>query len=197
MEAILSAVVTLFLVMDPFGNIPIFITTLKKVPPERRKTVLVRELAIALAIMVTFLFIGGKFLELLGIERHSMSIAGGIILFIISIKLVFNNDNDAQANPKEEEPFIVPLAIPLIAGPATLSIILILSGASVSNSWQTLIAILIASVVNSAILLLSFPISDFLGKRGIIALERLTGMVLVLMSVNMVMNGIADFLKIN
>ncbi len=197
MEAILSAVVTLFLVMDPFGNIPIFITSLKKVAPERRKIVLIRELAIALAIMVTFLFIGGKFLDLLGIAKYSMSIAGGIILFIISIKLVFNNENDAQNNPKEEEPFIVPLAIPLIAGPATLSIILILAGSSASSNWHTLAAILIASVVNSAILLLSFPISDFLGKRGLTALERLTGMVLVLMSVNMVMNGIADFLKTN
>lgn len=197
MEFILSAVVTLILIMDPFGNIPLFITSLKKVSPERRRFVLLRELAIATAIMVTFLFAGGKALDLLGIKQYSMGISGGIILFIMSLKLVFNSleDESTKNNPKEEEPFIVPLAIPLIAGPATLSMLLIFSATPGGNIWQILIALLIASIINSAILLLSFPISNMLGKRGLIAVERLTGMLLVLMSVNMVMNGIAEFLK--
>lgn len=197
MEFILSAVVTLILIMDPFGNIPLFITSLKKVSPERRRFVLLRELAIATAIMVTFLFAGGKALDLLGIKQYSMGIAGGIILFIMSLKLVFNSleDESTKNNPKEEEPFIVPLAIPLIAGPATLSMLLIFSATPGGNIWQILMALLIASIINSAILLMSFPISNMLGKRGLIAVERLTGMLLVLMSVNMVMNGIAEFLK--
>ncbi len=197
MEFILSAVVTLILIMDPFGNIPLFITSLKKVSPERRRFVLLRELAIATVIMVTFLFAGGKALDLLGIKQYSMGISGGIILFIMSLKLVFNSleDESTKNNPKEEEPFIVPLAIPLIAGPATLSMLLIFSATPGGNIWQILIALLIASIINSAILLLSFPISNMLGKRGLIAVERLTGMLLVLMSVNMVMNGIAEFLK--
>ena len=197
MEFILSAVVTLILIMDPFGNIPLFITSLKKVSPERRRFVLLRERAIATAIMVTFLFAGGKALDLLGIKQYSMGISGGIILFIMSLKLVFNSleDESTKNNPKEEEPFIVPLAIPLIAGPATLSMLLIFSATPGGNIWQILIALLIASIINSAILLLSFPISNMLGKRGLIAVERLTGMLLVLMSVNMVMNGIAEFLK--
>lgn len=197
MEFILSAVVTLILIMDPFGNIPLLITSLKKVSPDRRRFVLMRELAIATAIMVTFLFAGGKALDLLGIKQYSMGISGGIILFIMSLKLVFNSleDESTKNNPKEEEPFIVPLAIPLIAGPATLSMLLIFSATPGGNIWQILIALLIASIINSAILLLSFPISNMLGKRGLIAVERLTGMLLVLMSVNMVMNGIAEFLK--
>ena len=197
MEFILSAVVTLILIMDPFGNIPLFITSLKKVSPERRRFVLLRELAIATIIMVTFLFAGGKALDLLGIKQYSMGISGGIILFIMSLKLVFNSleDETTKNNPKEEEPFIVPLAIPLIAGPATLSMLLIFSATPGGNIWQILIALLVASIINSAILLLSFPISNMLGKRGLIAVERLTGMLLVLMSVNMVMNGIAEFLK--
>jgi multiple antibiotic resistance protein len=198
MEIILSAVVTLILVMDPFGNIPLFITALKKVSPERRTFILMRELIIALFIMVTFLFIGNKFLNLLGIAQSSMGIAGGIILFIISIKLVFNSlEDDSPKNLKEEEPFIVPLAMPLIAGPASLSMLLILSSGPLSKVFYLLIAVLVASAVNGAILLLSFPISNLLGKRGLIALERLTGMLLVLMSVNMVMNGVAEFIKTN
>ena len=196
MDIILSAVITLILVMDPFGNIPLFITALKKVPAERRKKVLLRELFIALLIMLTFLFAGSKVLGWFGIEPYSMSIAGGIILFIISVRLVFNSslEEEAKINPKEEEPFIVPLAIPLIAGPASLCMILILSAGPLSKAFLVLIAILIASAFNAAVLLLSFPISNLLGKRGIIAVERLTGMLLILMSVNMVMSGIRDFL---
>lgn len=198
MEIILSAIVTLILVMDPFGNIPLFITALKKVSPERRNFILMRELAIALFIMIVFLFIGNKFLNLLGIAQYSMSIAGGIILFIISIKLVFNTtDNDTPKNLKDEEPFIVPLAMPLIAGPASLSMLLILSSGPLSKVFYLLIAVIAASLLNAAVLMLSFPISNLLGKRGIIALERLTGMLLVLMSVNMVMHGVANFIKIN
>lgn len=194
MDFFLSSVITLCLVMDPFGNIPLFISALKKVAPERRKAVLIRELAIALAISVAFLFLGKWFLRMFGIHSFSMSIAGGIILFIISMKLVFNNDDEPHTNPKEEEPFIVPLAIPLVAGPAVLSIIMILS-AQQPNKLLTLSALLTASIINSAVLMLSFPISNLLGKKGLVAIERLTGMILVLMSVDMVMGGISEFMK--
>lgn len=194
MDFFLSSVITLCLVMDPFGNIPLFISALKKVAPERRKAVLIRELVIALAISVAFLFLGKWFLRMFGIHSFSMSIAGGIILFIISMKLVFNNDDEPHTNPKEEEPFIVPLAIPLVAGPAVLSIIMILS-AQQPNKLLTLSALLTASIINSAVLMLSFPISNLLGKKGLVAIERLTGMILVLMSVDMVMGGISEFMK--
>ena len=194
MEWFISSVITLCLIMDPFGNIPLFISALKKVSPERRKVVLLRELMIALLIMVIFLFLGGWFMRAFGIHSFSLSIAGGLILFIISAKLVFGNEDNPTTDPKEEEPFIVPLAIPLVAGPAVLSIIMILS-AQHANKWVTLGAILAASVFNSAILMLSFPISNLLGKRGLAAIERLSGMILVLMSVNMIMDGVSEFIK--
>lgn len=193
MDFFISAVIMLGLVMDPFGNIPLFITALKKVAPERRKAVLIRELLIALGIMITFLFLGQWFLRVFGIREYSLGIAGGIILFLISIKLVFGGEESPKSEPKEEEPFVVPLAIPLVAGPAALSMVMILS-ASQPNRLITLGVVLAASFINSIILLASFPISNLLGKRGLTALERLTGMILVLMSVNMVMQGIASFL---
>lgn len=121
MDSFISSVITLALVMDGFGNIPLFIAALKKVAPERRKTVLIRELAIALIIMVAFLFLGKWFLRAFGIHEYSLSIAGGIILFIISVKLVFGGDEEPKNDPKEDEPFVVPLAIPLVAGPAALT----------------------------------------------------------------------------
>ena len=156
MEQFISSIITLCLIMDPFGNIPLFISALKKVSPERRKIVLFRELAIAVVIMLVFLFMGHWFMRAFDINSFSMSIAGGLILFIISAKLVFGNDTEPTSDPRDEEPFIVPLAIPLVAGPAVLSMIMILS-AQYADKWTTLLAILVASVFNSAILMFSFP----------------------------------------
>lgn len=194
MDVFISSVITLALIMDPFGNIPLFISALKKVSPERRKVVLIRELLIALFIMLVFLFLGQWFMRAFGLHSFSMSIAGGIILFIISAKLVFGNDTEPTSDPKDEEPFVVPLAIPLVAGPAVLSMIMILS-AQQGDKAMTMGAILVASIFNSAILMMSFPISNLLGKRGLVAIERLSGMILVLMSVNMVMGGISEFIQ--
>ena len=197
MELISSYIVTLILVMDPFGNIPLFITALKRVPPERRTKVLLRELMIALLIMMVFLFAGAKMLAWLGIAKYSLGVSGGIVLFIMSIKLVFNSlgDEQTQINQKDEEPFVVPLAIPLIAGPASLSMLLILSAGAPTKVVSLFIAVLIASFLNGLVLLLSFPLSNILGKRGLIALERLTGLLMVLISVNMMMGGISEFVK--
>ncbi|MDR0291595.1 MAG: MarC family protein [Elusimicrobium sp.] len=195
MEFLFAAVATLFVVMDPFGNIPLFITALRKVTPERRNFVLIRELCIALIIMVVFMFVGRQMLTFLGIKEYSLSIAGGLILMLISLKLIFGGSDDVKeaSKDKEDEPFIVPLAIPLVAGPGALSVVLILGGQS-HGRLIILASVLIASLLNFVVLLLSFPISNLLGRRGLLALERLTGMLLVLMSVNMIMNGIAKFM---
>ena len=181
--------------MDGFGNIPLFIAALKKVAPERRTFVILRELLIALGIMIFFLFCGKWFLRAFGIHSYSLSIAGGIILFLISINLVFTTDDSAEpkSDPKDE-PFIVPLAIPLVAGPAALSMVLIM--AAQHSKMVTLWAVLCASVINMAILMCSFPLSKLLGKRGLTAIERLTGMILILMSVDMILGGIAEFVKL-
>ena len=194
MDSFVSAVITLALVMDGFGNIPLFIAALKKVAPERRKVVIFRELMIALLIMVFFLFCGKWFLRAFGIHSYSLSIAGGIILFLISINLVFSTDDTTEhkTDPKDE-PFIVPLAIPLVAGPAALSMVLIL--AAQHSKMVTLGAVVCASIINMAILMCSFPLSKLLGQRGLTAIERLTGMILILMSVDMVLGGIAEFVK--
>ena len=196
MDAFISSVITLALVMDGFGNIPLFIAALKKVAPERRKIVLLRELSIALVIMVAFLFLGKWFLQAFGIHEYSLSIAGGIILCIVSVNLVFGGGEEVpKSDPKEDEPFVVPLAIPLVAGPAALSMVMI-TAAQQSNKLITLGAVLVASLINSLILMSSFPISKLLGKRGLIAIERLTGMILILMSVDMVMGGISVFMSL-
>ena len=196
MDSFISSVITLALVMDGFGNIPLFIAALKKVAPERRTFVIFRELMIALGIMVFFPFCGKWFLRAFGIHSYSLSIAGGIILFLISINLVFSTDTSGSEpkNDPKDEPFIVPLAIPLVAGPAALSMVLIL--AAQHSKMVTLGAVVAASVINMAILMCSFPLSKLLGQRGLTAIERLTGMILILMSVDMVLGGIAEFVKL-
>ena len=198
MQEIVVAAITLFLVMDPFGNIPVFITVLKKVSDERKRAVLIRELFFALVIMVIFLFLGQHILNLFEIKQSSLAIAGGIVLFIISLGLIFGKGIDAvspaSAN-SNKEPLLVPLAVPLIAGPASLSVILLLAGKSPDKMGSWLIALLIAFAVNSIVLLLSFPISKFLGKSGMQAMERLMGLILALMAVNMVMDGIEKFIR--
>jgi small neutral amino acid transporter SnatA (MarC family) len=120
---IVSAVITLTLVMDPLGNIPLFISVLKNVKEEKRKRIIIRELFIALGLMLFFLFFGKWIVTLFSMDMVSLSVSGGIVLFLIALSMIFPSKENSIVDPKEE-PFIVPLAIPLIAGPSVLSMIL-------------------------------------------------------------------------
>ncbi|HOX23741.1 MAG TPA: MarC family protein [Elusimicrobiales bacterium] len=191
-----TAVFTLFLIMDPLGNIPVFLSVLKDVPAERRRALLVRELLIALAVMFLFLFCGKWLLSLADIKQTSLSIAGGIVLFIISIHMIFPpaQQDGFSANPGGE-PFIVPLAIPLVAGPSTVSMVMIMASREPEQLLPLSGAITAAWAANSLILLLSTQISKLLGRRGPIAMERLMGMILVTIAVQMLLEGVQTFLK--
>ena len=189
----MSAVVTLFLVMDPLGNVPMFLSVLKTVAPERRRLVLLREIGFAFLVLLVFLYLGGSVLRFLGLQQEAVSIAGGIVLFLIALKMIFPGHDTTQATP-EGEPFIVPLAIPLIAGPSTLATLLLLEQATPSSSTQLLLAVTIAWILSGLILLSSTFLYRVLGERGLIAMERLMGMLLVMVAVQMLMNGLAAFL---
>ena len=193
---LLSAVVTLTLVMDPLGNIPLFMTALKHVPEARRKKVIARELVIALGIMLFFLLFGKYFLSLLALDVTAMSVAGGIVLFLIAIQMIFPGDHSHFADNPGGEPFIVPLAIPLVAGPSTLTTILIFSMKD-PGAWPMWLAmVVIAWVINISILSMASRLSKFLGDRGLLAMEKLMGMILITVSVQMIMAGIKKFIAI-
>lgn len=192
---IFSAAVTLFLIMDPLGNIPVFLSALQNVEPKRRRFVIVRETIIALVVMVLFLFVGQYLLDFLGLKQESISIAGGIILFLIALKMIFPRDKNEGENKSEEEPFIVPLAIPLIAGPSLLATLLLFVRSEPTRMFDWLIALLIAWGISSLILLASPFVQKVLKERGLIAVERLMGMILVALSVQMFLNGVAEYLK--
>ncbi len=190
---VLSAVVTLFLIMDPLGNIPLFLSTLKSVGPARRRYVLVREILVAYAILLGCVFLGNTAMRLLGLDQEIISIAGGIVLFLIAIRMIFPGA-PAGNEPLEGEPFIVPLAVPLIAGPSALAALLLFQRSAPEATWSLLLALTIAWALSGAILLSSTFFYRVLRERGLIAMERLMGMLLVMLAVQMFMNGVKAFL---
>ena len=186
--------ITLLLIMDPLGNIPPFMSALKKVEAERRRKVLLREILIAYAVLLTFLFAGKYILRLLSLQQETISIAGGIVLFLIALRMVFPLEESAR-DTLRGEPLIVPLAIPLIAGPSTLAMLLLLQQSSPNSTLQLFLALTLAWSVTAIILLSSTILYRLLKERGLIALERLMGMLLVMLAVQMFINGVAKFMK--
>jgi len=191
---IFSAVMTLLLVMDPLGNMPVFLSVLKDVSPQRRRRILLRETSFALIILLVFFFLGTYLLQLLSLKEETISIAGGIVLFLIALRMIFPPEKHVLTEAPEGEPFLVPLAIPLIAGPSTLAALLLLRSGP-ERTAELLLALVIAWAVTSVILLSSTLVYRLLRERGLIAMERLMGMLLVMIAVQMFMNGVARFLK--
>lgn len=193
METI-SAAVMLFLIMDPLGNLPVFVSVLKNIDPKRRKIVLMRELTLALVIMLIFLFTGGSLLSLLQLEQESVSIAGGIILFLIALRMIFPQEGGVAGLAVGEEPLLVPLAVPLVAGPSSLAALILLANQEPTRMVDWTLALLAAWVASSIILMFSEFFHKFLGERALTALERLMGMILVMISVQMFLDGTVNFL---
>lgn len=190
---LISAALLLFLVMDPLGNIPLFLTALKNVAPARRLKVIIRELFIALLVMVVFLFSGQAFLSALHISEPALTVTGGVILFLIALKMIFPQDNSSH-KATEEEPFIVPLAIPYIAGPSTLATLILIMNGEPDRWLEWLGALLAAWAISGVILMSAGPLAKILRNRGLIAIERLMGMILVAIAIQMLMDGIAKFI---
>lgn len=188
--SILSASILLFLVMDPFGNSPIFLSVLKGVPPERRQKAIVRELLIALIVLLSFLLAGPHLLKALHISEPSLRIAGGIILFLIAIKMVFGKVGDMFNDPLQEEPFIVPLAIPCLAGPSAIATVMLLTGQEPHRWHEWVASLLFAWILTSSILLLSAKLDRVLGKKGMSALQHLMGLILTALAVEMFIQGL-------
>ena len=194
---ILSAGLTLLLIMDPLGNIPLFLSVLNTVESEsRRRKILIRELFLALLVLLLFLFAGEYLLKWLNLRQEAVSIAGGIVLFLISLRMIFPSEKGIMGEMPEGEPFFVPLAIPLLAGPSTLAMLILLARSQPERIFEWLVAVLGAWAVTSLIMLSSTKLNKLFGKRGLIAVERLMGMVLVAISVQMLMDGISTYLNV-
>jgi len=192
MDLILSTAITLFIVLDPFGNLAVFHAVLSGCPEKDRGRIMARELLIALIVLMLFLFWGQSILNFLGLQTHTLLIASGVILFIISLGMIFpakaviGHDND-------EAPFIVPLAIPLIAGPSAIILLLLLASQNTEHISEIAIATFLAWLASAAILMTSPIFMKFLGRKGSRALERLMGMLLVMIAIQMFLDGVAAY----
>jgi multiple antibiotic resistance protein len=190
---ILSAALLLLLVMDPVGNIPVFVSVLSRYDERRARVVLLREMLIALAVLVAFLF-GGRFLlESLQLSDAALSVSGGVILFLIALRMIFVDVHEIFGKNPDGEPFVVPLAVPLIAGPSAMATVLLLMSRDPSRWPEWLVALAIAWAVSGVILLAAGVVSRILGTRGLMAVERLMGMLLTTVAVQMFLTGIRQF----
>lgn len=190
-----SAGILLFLIMDPLGNIPVFLGLLKGVAPERRRRVLLRELLIALVVLFAFLLGGQYILKLLQLKQESVSIAGGIILFLIGVKMVFPPKEGIFGHAEGGEPFIVPMAIPGVAGPSAMAALLLLTNTQPGKLPQWALALFAAWFATALILWSATYLYRLLGESVLAALERLMGMILIALSVQMLLDGIAKYLR--
>ncbi|MQY50953.1 MarC family protein [Rhodocyclus gracilis] len=185
-----SSVFLLLLLLDPLGNVPVFLSLLKDLPPARRRHVVLRECAVAGVVLIVFVFVGDVLLKVMHLSEPALEISGGIILFLIAMGMVFPRppviDTDA---PPNGEPFIVPLAIPMIAGPAALATVL-LASRQAEQPWLLVAAIVVAIAISTLVLLAAGWLSRMFGKSGLQAMERLMGLVLTAMSVQMLISGI-------
>ena len=192
---ILSAALLLFLILDPLGNIPVFLSLLKPLPAKRQRVVLRRELLIALAVLMGFLWFGKYALEAMHLRQESVAIAGGIVLFLIGIRMIFPKPEGLMGAIPDGEPFIVPMAIPLIAGPSGMAAVMLMGSNEPGRLGEWSLALLLAWGATAAILMSAPLLYKLLGARALTALERLMGMLLVAISVQMLLDGVGTYLS--
>ena len=187
-----SATVLLLLITDPFGSIPIFANALRNVPPQRRPFVIVREVLIAFLLLLTFMFVGDAFLRVMNLSGLSLQIAGGVILFLIALRMVFPPPETA-APALVGEPLIVPLAVPALAGPSALATVMLLVSEAPERRMEWIAALSVTMLVCAVVLVLAERIQKVLGERFVIAVERLMGLILVAVAVEMLLRGMRLF----
>lgn len=200
---LITVFLTLLLIMDPFGSIPIFLSQLKHLTPARRRLVIVRELVIALVVLALFLWFGQNVLAGLHLDQAALQISGGVILFLIALKMIFPGDVSAAggdieqkpvADAPRKEPLIVPLAVPLVAGPSAMAYVILISTQYPDRKLEWLAGLGLAWLVSVFVLLMADALSKWLGERVITAIERLMGMILTTLAIQMLLDGIRQYL---
>ncbi len=187
-----SATILLLLITDPVGNIPVFANALKHVAPERRARVILREILIAFFLLLTFMFVGEGFLRVMNLSELSLQIGGGVILFLIALRMVFPPPAAEEAEILTE-PLIVPLAIPAIAGPSALATVLLLVSQQPERRWEWIAALCVTMVISAVVLVSAERIQRIVGPRLVTAVERLMGLVLVSVAIEMMLRGAKTF----
>ncbi|MGO4476763.1 MarC family protein [Massilia sp. 2TAF26] len=194
-QSFFQTFILLLLVTDPFGNVPLFVTALKEVEPARRPRIVVRECAIAFLLLLVFMFFGRHFLEALHLTDISLRIGGAVILLIIAIRMIFPHPDGVLGRSEGGEPFIVPLAIPALAGPSALATVLLFTSQTTAEVMVHVAALAAVGLVWLAVFLAAERLQKALGAQVMTAFERLMGLILTAMSVEMLLGGVRAFVK--
>ena len=190
----LSALVLLLLVLDPCGSLPIFISVMGNVQPQRRTRVALRESAIAFFVLLLFMATGSAFLELMRLSERSLEVAGGVILLIIAMKMVFASGGELYAGDgSTREPLIFPLAVPLLAGPSAMATVLLLASRQPDRLLHWVAALTVAMAVSAVVLLAADRIRKWIGHSMVSAIEKLMGLVLTAIAIEMILAGLKRY----
>lgn len=192
-HSFLSAFVLLLLVLDPFGSLPIFISVLGGVDPKRRTRVALREVAIAFAVLMVFMVAGQGFLQVMRLSERSLEVAGGVILLIIAMKMIFVGGDGLYATENGREPFIFPLAVPLLAGPSAMATVLLLASRQPERMLEWVGAVSAAMAVCGVVLLMADRLRRWLGASVVSAIEKLMGLVLTAVATEMILAGLKRY----
>ncbi len=185
-----SALILLLLVLDPLGSLPIFISVLRRIPRERRNVVALREATIAFGVLMAFMLGGQVFLQVMHLSERSLEVAGGVILLLIAIRMIFGGTADLAADDGSgAEPFIFPLAVPLMAGPSAMATVLLLASRQPERLWHWVAALTVAMAVCTVTLLSADRLRQLLGHAVVTAMEKLMGLVLTAIAVEMLLAG--------
>ena len=192
-HSFLSAFILLLLVLDPLGSLPIFIPIMRGVARERRKIVAIREVGIAFAVLLAFMFAGESFLRIMHLSERSLEVAGGVILLMVAIRMIFSHEGGVYGTPEGKEPLIFPLAVPLMAGPSAMATVLLLASRQPDRVKEWVAALSCAMLVSGAVLMLCDRIRKLLGDSVVSALEKLMGLVLTAIAVEMILAGLKRY----
>ncbi|MGQ1948176.1 MarC family protein [Geofilum sp. OHC36d9] len=191
-SSVLSAAALLFFLIDPLGNIPALLAVLKGIDPKRQRLIIARELLLALVVLILFLFAGKPLLNFLQLGQEAVTISGGIILLIIGIRLIFPQASGVMGETPAGEPFLVPIAIPMIAGPSIMAMLILMTQSQPGNMLNWFLALILAWSLAAIILMTAPALMRVLKERGLAAVERLMGMILLMMAVQMLINGFKE-----
>jgi MarC family membrane protein len=189
----LSAFILLLLVLDPLGSLPIFIPVMRQVAPQRRRWVAVREVGIAFGVLFAFMFFGEGFLRVMHLSERSLEVAGGVILLMVAIRMIFSQGGGVYGTPEGKEPLIFPLAVPLLAGPSAMATVLLLASRQPERMLSWVGALASAMAVSLAVLLLCDRIRRWVGDSVVAAVEKLMGLVLTAIAVEMILAGLKRY----
>jgi MarC family membrane protein len=189
-----AAVLLLLLVLDPFGSLPVYLATLSAVAQERRLYLAIRESVIAFVILLLFMLSGQQFLTLMHLTERSLAVSGGVILFIIAIRMVFGEASGGLADTKiSHEPFIVPLAVPMLAGPSAMATVLMMASTEQDNLITWILALAIAVAISCLVIISANQIRRIVGSDVVEATQKLMGLVLAAVATEMILSGLKKY----